>query len=179
MTNDATNVTANPRPSAGKLRWAWVLALPLAGGLSLYAAQAAQAGPGGGHRGGHGFGDEAGFAMGGGRHFGRLLGSVNATDAQKAQIKAAWDKARPQLETLRGEHRKVREELQKTLAAATIDPAKVETLRRQSVQLMDKTSAVTTQAFLTSAQVLTPEQRQKAAAALEQRHDRGPKPKAE
>lgn len=85
----------------------------------------------------------------------------------------------PQLETLRGERLKLHQQLQQALAAATIDPAKVETLRRQSVQLMDKASAVTTQAFVTSAQVLTPEQRQKVASALEQRRARGPQRKAE
>jgi Spy/CpxP family protein refolding chaperone len=177
MTNDA-NVTGTPapRPGSSKLRWAWLLALPLAGALSVSAAQAGQGRWGAGHG---GFGGE--MAMGGGRHLDRLLGEANATDAQKAQIKAAWDAARPQLQALHQERMKLHEELQKALAAPTIDRTKVEALRKQSVQLMDKASTVTTQAFVTSAQVLTPEQRQKVATAIQQHRGRRPhaQPRAE
>jgi Spy/CpxP family protein refolding chaperone len=173
-TTDASNATSHARPSTSR-RWTWLLALPLCAGLSISAAQAGQ-----GHHGGRGFGDQAGLAMGGGgHHFDRLLSAANATDAQKAQIKAAWDAARPQLQTVRDERMKLHQQLQQALAAPTIDTTKVETLRRQSVQLMDKASAITTQAFVTSAQVLTPEQRQKVATALDQRHNRGEKPAAQ
>ena len=60
------------------------------------------------------------------------------------------------------------------MTAPTIDPAQVEKLRQQSVQLMDKTSAVFTQGMVQTAQVLTPAQRQKVLAEIRaHQHEHG------
>jgi Spy/CpxP family protein refolding chaperone len=53
------------------------------------------------------------------------------------------------------------------MTAPTIDPAAIEKLRQQSVQLMDRASATMTKGFIETARVLTPEQRKQAAAELE------------
>ncbi|HEX2657130.1 MAG TPA: hypothetical protein VHU40_02615, partial [Polyangia bacterium] len=61
------------------------------------------------------------------------------------------------------------------IAAPTVDVARVEQLRKQSMETMDKISAVMTQGMVASAQVLTPEQRKTVLARLDQhrRHDAG------
>jgi Spy/CpxP family protein refolding chaperone len=99
----------------------------------------------------------------------RMLEAAGATDTQKAQIKAAWDNLRPQLRAVRQEHQKLRESLQQALAAPSIDPVNIEKLRRESVQLMDRRSSLITQGMVASAQVLTPEQRQKVLEAMRKR----------
>jgi protein CpxP len=149
-------------------RWTWLFALPLAGALALPAVTAF-ARPG--HR------PEAGEmgAFGGGRRMGKLLDAAGATDAQKAQIKAAWTNLRPQLQALHEQRGKLRDEMKKALAASTIDPAAVERLRKEEVQLTDRASTLVTQGMVQSAQVLTPEQRQKLAAQLDQQHAGAPR----
>src|SRR5262245_7659433 len=87
----------------GRRLQAAVLALPLLfGGVAAGTAYA--------HQGGGA--DQAGASMEqkGQARLDRALASVNATDAQKAQIHAIWDKARPQLRQLRSEQEKVRKE---------------------------------------------------------------------
>jgi Spy/CpxP family protein refolding chaperone len=61
------------------------------------------------------------------------------------------------------------------MAASTIDVARVEQLRKQTVATMDKISALTTQGMVSSAQVLTPDQRKAVLQKLEERrhHHRG------
>jgi Spy/CpxP family protein refolding chaperone len=131
------------------------LAVLLAGGaLSLSVAQAHGMGPGGG-------GGFMAFRM----H--KILEKVNATEGQKTQIKAIWEGLRPQLKATHEEHRKLREQITQAMTAATIDPAAIEKLRQQSVQLMDRASAAMTKGFIETARVLTPEQRKQAAAELE------------
>ena len=164
---------AVPFRSARRWRWALLLLPLLTGGVSLTAA----ADPGGL---GSGPGSRwRGHMHGGpGQRLHRMLEVAGATDAQKAQIKATWDNLRPQLRAVHQEHQKLRESLQQAFAAATIDPSSIEKLRRESVQLLDKRSALITQGMLASAQVLTAEQRQKVLEAMRkqqaQRHHGAP-----
>ena len=135
----------------------WVLlAVPLAAAaLSMSVARAH--GFGGGPEGGGGGGMGPGAFM---QHrMEKLLEAAGATDAQKTQIKAIWEPLRPQLKTLHQQHADLHEQIGQAIAAPTIDAARIEQLRHQAVQLVDKTSALTTQAMVASAQVLTPEQR--------------------
>jgi Spy/CpxP family protein refolding chaperone len=131
------------------------LAVLLAGGaLTLSVAQAHGLGPGGG-------GGFMAFRM----H--KILEKVNATESQKTQIKAIWEGLRPQLKTTHEEHRKLRAQITQAMTAPTIDPAAIEKLRQQSVQLMDRASSIMTKGFIETARILTPEQRKQAAAELE------------
>jgi protein CpxP len=152
MTND-TKTKSNRR-------WGVLLALPLAGALTVPAVSAF-AGQGF-HRGGAGqMGEFAGPRMA------RRLDAVGASDAQKAQIKSTWENLRPQLKAVREERVKLRQDLRKALTAQTIDAGQVEKLRKQQIALDDKASAIISQGMVASAQVLTPEQRQKLAADLD------------
>jgi protein CpxP len=167
-TND--NPVTQPRASA-KRRFAsrWLLALPLAG-LLVGGAAMAQA-HGGGPFGGPGRG-EMGEFMAFRMH--KLLDSVGATDAQKAQIKAAWQPLRPQLQAVHADGMEIHQQLTAALTAPTIDRAEVERLRKESVQLADRASTLFTQGIVSTAQALTPEQRQKLATEIAQhRHERG------
>jgi Spy/CpxP family protein refolding chaperone len=156
-----TNETINTSPPRRSRRWNWFLALPLAAFLAVPAVHAFAGG---------GRGPEAGeFGhFGGGRRMARLLDAAGATDAQKAKIKATWSGLEPQLQALREERMKLHGEMQKAMTAPTIDTAQVERLRQEGIKLADRSSTLVTQGIVQSAQVLTPEQRQKVATELQQ-----------
>ncbi|HVZ71879.1 MAG TPA: Spy/CpxP family protein refolding chaperone [Polyangia bacterium] len=139
-------------------------ALVVGGALSLGVAQAH--GPGG-MGGGMGFfgGGMMGFRM----H--KLLDKVGATDAQRAQIKTIWEGLKPQLKGMHEQHMKLHEQVTAAMTAATIDPAAVEKLRQQGVQLMDQASTIITKGMVQTAQVLTPDQRKQIAAELQKEAD--------
>ena len=104
--------------------------------------------------------------------FDRLLDEVNATEAQRKQIREITDKARGDLRAL---HEKARDQHQSAMAlwsAPKIDPAAAEKQRQQMLAQHDQLSKRMLQAMLDVGQVLTPEQRAKAAAAIKQRHER-------
>jgi protein CpxP len=148
-------------------RWKWLLALPVAG-LLAFPALRASADWGGPEA------AESGH-FGQGRHMAKMLDAAGASDAQRAQIKAVWAGLRPQLQALREQRMKLHEDMRKALTAPTIDAAQVDKLRQQAVHLAEQGSTLFTQGIVQSAQVLTPEQRQKVAAQLDQhpRHHRG------
>src|SRR4051812_4111123 len=86
-------------------RWR-TLMIGIAGPLAAVALTAAVAQAHGG--GGFGPGDmHDRMAMG----MRRVLDGVNATDAQKAQIKQAWEGLRPQLKAARTEHQQLRQQI--------------------------------------------------------------------
>jgi Spy/CpxP family protein refolding chaperone len=99
----------------------------------------------------------------------RMLDRVNATPAQRAQIRAVWDGIRPQMRALHQQQFELRRQMVAALTAPSVDAAAIEKLRVQSNGLHDKTSALITQGFIGSANVLTPEQRKLARDAFEQR----------
>lgn len=141
-------------------RWWVLLAIPLAAGaLSISVARAH--GPGG--PGGEG---RMGAMMQ--ERMDHLLTAAGATDAQKTQIKAIWEPLRTQLKGLHQQERDLHHQMGQAVAAATIDAARVEQLRKQSVQTMDKISTLMTQGMVSSAQVLTPEQRKVVLQKIEE-----------
>jgi|SRR5450432_252756 len=157
-------------PSRRHRRWWVLLAIPVvAGGLMVSVAGA------------HGFGGAGGGGPGEGRMGGfmhermdKVLTAAGATDAQKTQIKAVWEPLRPQLRTLHTQEADLRHQIGEAIAAATIDPTHIELLRKQSVQTMDKISALMTQGMIGSAQVLTPEQRKAVLQKMEEHRGHGP-----
>ena len=142
-------------------RRSWLLLIPalavlgVAGGAytsaEAHPADSAEAGPG------QGFG---------GRHLERLLDKVNATPGQRGQIQAIWKGLRPQLKSLHQEHQAVHQQIAAALSASTINPATVEQLRTQAMRIADQLSSTFTQGLVQTAQVLTPDQRTQAAAAI-------------
>ena len=159
-----------PRVSRSRRSWLWLLlALPLAAaGASLSIAYAH-----GGGRGGPGWrGEMGGKFMH--EHMQGVLDKAGASDKQKAEIEKIWEGVRPQLKDLHEQGAQVRKQIQEALAAPRIDAAAIEKLRAQSVQLMDKGSAIVTRGLIASAQVLTPEQRQKIVQEVRQHHEERP-----
>lgn len=153
--------SARPPRLGGVRRW-WAIALMAvaAGGISLSVARAQEfAGVGRGR-----------FMK---ERMEQLLSSAGASDAQKTEIHAIWQGLRPQLKPLRLQAADVRHQLGAAIAAPTVDVARVEQLRKQSMETMDKISALMTQGMVASAQVLTPEQRKAVLARIEEHRRRG------
>ncbi|CAN5698085.1 hypothetical protein BH09PSE5_BH09PSE5_43340 [soil metagenome] len=99
-----------------------------------------------------------------------MLDGLNATDAQRAQIKeivrlAAVD-LKAQRDKGREDGRAMREKGVQLFTAPTIDAAGIEALRAQMQARQDLSSKRVTQAMIDVARVLTPEQRAKAGDRL-------------
>ena len=106
------------------------------------------------------------------RHMERLLASVNATDAQKAQIKQITEAARADMKTQHDAGRALRDKLRVVMSAPTIDTNAAEQLRLQMVAQHDQLSKRRMQVMLDVAQVLTPEQRAKLGEQMAKRGER-------
>jgi periplasmic protein CpxP/Spy len=147
--------TARPR------RRSWLLLIPALAvlGVAGGAYTTAEAHPAGSTEAGPG----EGFGV---RRLERLLDKVNATAGQRGQIEAIWNGLRPQLKSLHQQHQTVHQQVAAALSAPTINPAAVEQLRKQAMGIADQLSSTFTQALVQTAQVLTPDQRQQAAAAM-------------
>ena len=155
MSDDKMNARRAPR------RW-WLLAIPL---VVLLGASAVKAAGRWGHHGGDGI---MGEMMAARIH--HALDAVGATDAQKAQVTATWQALRPQLQALHGDGAKLREQLQQALTGPSVDSAQVERLRKDALALADRGSALISQGLVSTAQTLTPDQRQKLAGMLAEHH---------
>lgn len=89
----------------------------------------------------------------------RALGSVDATDEQRAEIRVIVDEVSTEIRTMTSDLGDPKEQVAALLAAETIDRAAFETLRQQMLETGDEVSARAMEAFLDAAEVLTPEQR--------------------
>ena len=128
-------------------------------------------GPPGGH---HGMGE-----FGGGRMFGparfergmdRVLWFVDASREQRAKIRGVLERTADDLFALREKHITGRREVAAALGAATIDRAKLETLRADQMKLAETASKRVTDALAEAAEVLTPTQRADLARWAERWH---------
>lgn len=104
--------------------------------------------------------------------FERLLDDVKATDAQRKQIREITDKARGDLRALHDKALDQHHDAMAIWTAPKIDAAEAEKHRQQMLAQHDQVSKRMMQAMLDVGQVLTPEQRAKAAATIKQRHER-------
>jgi len=120
----------------------------------------------GGMRGGHEGRDAAGHL---GRMFDHMLDGLNATDAQRAQIKQIATAAEADLKTQRDAGRALHEKQMQIFAAPTVDAAAAEGVRAQLSSQHDMASRRMTQAMLDASKVLTPEQRAKLGERMKQR----------
>jgi Spy/CpxP family protein refolding chaperone len=158
MQTDTTTPETHIIPSRPRRR-AWLLLIPaltvlgIAGGTYTAHAQTAEAADAG----------PAGF---GARRLERLLDKVGATAGQRGQIEAIWAGLRPQLRAFHQQERSIHQQMGAALSAPTINPAAVEQLRQQSMGVANQLSSTFTQGLVQTAQVLTPEQRKTAAAAI-------------
>ena len=139
---------------------------------------------GGRHGAGPGFG---GYGMEGhgGRGFGLMFGSpeqidrmadrmldgLNASDAQRTQIKQIAQATVADMKAQREAGRALHAKGLQIFAAPTVDAAAAEALRQQMVGQRDQASKRVLQAMLDISKVLTPEQRAKFAERIQQRGD--------
>lgn len=150
-----------PRRVSRRRWWAVALGAVAAAGLTLSVARA------------QGFGGHGRFMK---ERMEHLLTAAGATDAQKAQIHAIWEGLRPQIKPLRLQAGDLRHQIGEAIAAPTIDRARVEALRKQSMETMDRISSLVTQGMLSSAQVLSPDQRRAVLKQIEEQHRRHGRP---
>jgi Spy/CpxP family protein refolding chaperone len=148
----------------------------LIGGLAtgIGAKAWAQGGPGPGY-GPHGRG-----AMGGpldpakmSQHIERRVKhfavEIDATPEQTAKLVAIAKSAAQEVQPLRQKMQEARKRGMELLSAPTVDRAALERLRSEQIQAADAASKRLSQALADAADVLTPEQRKKAAEHLQKR----------
>jgi periplasmic protein CpxP/Spy len=169
MTNPADHPTeASAAPGKSRRRWfAGLAALGGVGALGLLGAKAQAHGWGR-----HGRMDPEEMKRHMERRISRLVQHVGGTPQQKDRLVAIAAAAMTELKPLREQARSARRRGMELLGAATIDRPALEQLRVAQMQAADAASRRLVQAMADAAEVLTPEQRAKAAERLKQRMDR-------
>jgi Spy/CpxP family protein refolding chaperone len=109
--------------------------------------------------------------MMGGRGVDHMLDGLNATDAQRSQIKQIAQAAAADMKAQHEAGRALRERAMQIFAAPNVDAAAAESVRQQMQQQHDQASKRMLQAMLDAGKVLTPEQRTKLAERMKQRGD--------
>jgi Spy/CpxP family protein refolding chaperone len=110
--------------------------------------------------------------MGGhGRGIDHMLDGLNASDAQRSQIKQIFAAAHNDLKAQRDTGRTLRERAAAIFAAPNVDAAAAESVRQQMLQQHDQRSRRMMQAMVDASKVLTPEQRTKLGERMKQRSD--------
>ncbi len=161
-----TEIAVARRPVGSRgMKWmlsGMVIAMAATFALSAWAQPA---GPGPGM---HGMGGP-GMMMGSGRGIDHMLDGLNASEAQRTQIKQIFKAAADDLRGQRDQRRALHERGLQIFAAPTVDAAAAEQVRQQSQQLHEQASKRMLQAMLDASKVLTPEQRAKLAERMKQR----------
>lgn len=142
-----------------------------AGGLAaLFASATAMAHPGfGGFGGGRDLQSSQEWAELAAR---QMLRKVDATSEQQAKIGAIVAAAVKDIQPLREQARAARGDAMKLMGAPTVDWAAAEQLRLGQIALHEQISKRMMQAMLDAAEVLTPQQREKLAKVMAERHHR-------
>ena len=107
-----------------------------------------------------------------GRMIDHMLDGLNASDAQRAQIKQIAAAAAADLKAQAEAGRGLRQRGMQALMAPNVDAGAVEQVRQQMLQQHDQMSRRVTQAMLDTARVLTPEQRAKLGERMRDRQAR-------
>lgn len=126
---------------------------------------------------GHGMGGPGGGAMmmfgGQPEHVARavdhMLNGLNATDAQRSQIKQIAMAAAADLKAQRDASRGLRQNGMQVFTAPNVDAAAAESVRQQMLAQHDQSSRRVLQAMLDVSRVLTPEQRAMIGERMKQR----------
>lgn len=159
----------SPRRSHKVRKIVLATVVALAAGVSV----AAWADGRGGGCGSHGMSGMAGPGMmwGSARMSDRMLEGLDATDAQRTQIRQITQAAAAEMKTQFEAGRALREQGLALFSAPTIDTAAVESLRQQMLAQHDQMSRQMTQTMVAVANVLTPEQRARFAERIKTRAD--------
>ena len=131
---------------------------------------------------GHGHAEHAGAGMGPhlfagsperlSRGVDHMLDGLNASDAQRSQIKQIVLAAAAELKGQHEAGRALRDKAAAVFTAPTVDAAAAESLRQQMITQHDTASRRVLQAMLDISNVLTPEQRSKMGQRLKERQQR-------
>jgi Spy/CpxP family protein refolding chaperone len=143
---------------------AWMLASLLAIASAVSLAAFARPGPGHEGMGGHGF-------MGSPRMMERMFDEVNATEAQRTQLRQIAKAAADDLKAQREAGRELRQRSMALFTQPTVDANAAEQLRQQMLGQHDQASKRMLQAMLDASRVLTPEQRTKLAEKMKARQE--------
>lgn len=106
------------------------------------------------------------------QHVKHVLSDINTTDEQEAQIISIIQAAARDVHDMHEGHAAGREQLREILSAASVDRARLETLRADHLRLADEASQRMLTALADAADLLTPEQRSELARKMEERHHR-------
>ena len=101
-----------------------------------------------------------------------MLDMVDASDAQRAQIKQIMDAAKQELKAQHIGGRELQQQRLALFTAPNIDAAAIEALRQQMSAQHEVASKRMSQAMVDAARVLTPEQRAKIAERMKRMHAR-------
>lgn len=188
MTEPNTGTPAKaPAKCKSRRRTVAIAGMALAVGLAgAFATNAISKGRHGHHGGDFGFGQMGGGHMGfmGGkmdpekaerraeRMAERFARRIDATGEQQSKLIAIAKATVKDIYPLRQQAGDMRKEAMKLMSAPTVDRAAIEKLRADQIARMDAISKRMTTAMGDAAEVLTPEQRQKVAARMEQRQER-------
>jgi Spy/CpxP family protein refolding chaperone len=96
------------------------------------------------------------------------LSEVDATAEQKAKVTSILQSAATDVHALMGQHVSARKQLQEILSAATIDRARLESVRMEELRFADEASKRILQGVADAAEILTPEQRVALADHIEE-----------
>ena len=107
-----------------------------------------------------------------GRMIDHMLDGLNASDAQRSQIKQIAAQAAADLKAQAASARGLHQRGMQIFTAPTVDAAAAEQLRQQMLQQHDQMSRRVTQAMVAVANVLTPEQRAKVGERMRDRQAR-------
>ena len=107
-----------------------------------------------------------------GRMIDHMLDGLNASDAQRGQIKQIAAGAAADLKAQGEASRALRQRAMQAFTAPTVDAGAVEQVRQQMLQQHDQMSRRMTQAMLDVARVLTPEQRARLGERMRDRQAR-------
>ncbi|MCU0969145.1 MAG: periplasmic heavy metal sensor [Rubrivivax sp.] len=154
--------------------------LAIAGLVTALAAVPAVAAAGGGWGhgpGGYGMGGMGGMGMGGMPGMGpmspqrleRMLDGIQATPAQREQLRGIFDAARTDLQAQRQAGRQLADEAAKLFREPTVDAAAVEALRQRMLAQHDRATQRMSQAMIEASRVLDADQRRQLADRMAER----------
>lgn len=99
----------------------------------------------------------------------KMLQEINATEAQKSQLKPLAEQAFAEMKIQRKAMGNDHDELRKLFSQNTVDAAQLETLRTAKIKVMDDSSRKLTALVAEASRILTPEQRLKLVEKMEKR----------
>jgi periplasmic protein CpxP/Spy len=134
--------------------------------IAIVGGTLAYAHSGGGHH-GHTAGRGAKDHL---EHMQAMLTQIGATDAQKAQIEGLLEPALEEMKAAHQSHSAAFKQFHDEITAASVDRARIESLRAAQVKSLDEASKRLVTAIGDAAEVLSPDQRAALAKQINKHH---------